>query len=169
MSYIERKVNEILNEAKKYFEGLKKKYNLEEKDILEMIANYIIKKYRIAQGDIEFMEIEINYFGEINIKAIVKKYGRFTLHDVDKIIELLYKERFKVFYKKDSIIDVHYLDIHAFDKYKSIFLSFSPFYHRDNYSYLEVRYSLGAGNTIDNLCKELGIQLKPHIFEMKEK
>jgi transcription termination factor Rho len=172
MSYIEEKISEILNEAKGYFEELKKKYEMSEKDILEMIGNYIIKKYRIAQGDIEFREILINYFGEIRIRAIGKKYGKFTLQDVDKITEILNNKRFKVHaYKKDSTIYIYYLYIHAVDmeRGKSIILSSSPFYSYDNYSYFEVMYSLGTGSIIDNICRELGIPLYPYVFEKKEK
>jgi hypothetical protein len=172
MSYIEEKINEILSEAKRYFEELKKKCEIPEEDILEMIGNYIIKKYRTAQGDIEFQEILINYFGEIRIKAIGKKYGKFTLQDVDKITEILNNKRFKVnTYKKDSTIYIHYLYIHAVDmeRGKSIILFSSPFYHYSDYSYLEVMYSLGAGSIIDNICRELGIPLYPYVFEKERK
>jgi len=101
----------------------------------------------------------------------VRKDGSFTLQDVDKIIGILSKERFNVFhYRIEFLLDHSDLYIEAFSMNtgKQIILSLLPF-HRDNYRYLEVKYSLGTGNIIDNLCKELGIPLEPYIFEKKEK
>jgi hypothetical protein len=178
MSYIEGRVNEILYKVEEDLSRLNleefKKYGLEKRHIQEMIIKNInvnVDMYKITQGDIEFSGIEVDNSGKIKIKAIVRKDGSFTLQDVDKIIGILSKERFNVFhYRIEFLLDHSDLYIEAFSMNtgKQIILSLLPF-HRDNYRYLEVKYSLGTGNIIDNLCNELGIPLEPYIFEKKEK